>query len=88
MRHAPARVNDRTIRILGVPMDLGQQRRGVDMGPSAIRYAGLQNHLETLGYRVEDTGNLNVPVPEASTAMPGMPDGLRHLPAIARVAAL
>lgn len=86
MRHAPAPDNDRTIRILGVPMDLGQQRRGVDMGPSAIRYAGLQNHLETLGCRVEDGGNLNVPVPEASTITPGLPDGLRHLPAIARVA--
>ncbi len=85
MRQAPASDSDRAIRILGVPMDLGQQRRGVDMGPSAIRYAGLQNHLETLGYHVHDSGNLNVPVPEASTLIPGMPEGLRHLPAIARV---
>lgn len=86
MSHAPANKSDRTIRILGVPIDLGQQRRGVDMGPSAIRYAGLQHHLKTLGYHVEDSGNLNVPVPEASVAVDGVPDGLRHLPAIAHVA--
>lgn len=85
MRHAPALATDRLIRILGIPMDLGQQRRGVDMGPSAIRYAGLQSHLETLGYRIEDGGNLNVPVPEVSAVLPGVPDGLHHLPAIARV---
>lgn len=52
------------IRIYGVPMDLGQTRRGVDMGPSAIRYAGLQNKLEQLGYDVRDGGNINVPVVE------------------------
>lgn len=50
------------IRILGVPMDLGQRRRGVDMGPSALRYAGLQARLERLGHTVTDGGN--VPVPE------------------------
>ena len=49
------------IRILGVPMDLGQKRRGVDMGPSAIRYAGLQARLERLGYTVCDSGNIAVP---------------------------
>jgi arginase len=42
-------------------MDLGQKRRGVDMGPSAIRYAGLQQHLEQLGLQVFDSGNLHVP---------------------------
>jgi arginase family enzyme len=49
------------IRILGVPMDLGQQRRGVDMGPSALRYAGLFKKLERLGCQVEDAGNVLVP---------------------------
>jgi len=47
------------IHILGTPMDLGQQRRGVDMGPSAIRYAGLQERLVRLGYDVIDSGNVN-----------------------------
>src|SRR5205085_1615019 len=51
------------IRIIGVPMDLGQSRRGVDMGPSALRVAGLQNRLKQLGHQVEDIGN--VPVRQA-----------------------
>src|SRR5574341_827988 len=51
------------MRIYGVPMDLGQSRRGVDMGPSAIRYAGLQERLARLGYEVHDGGN--IPVPQA-----------------------
>lgn len=50
------------INIFGVPMDLGQQRRGVDMGPSAVRYAGLYEKLERLGLLVEDAGNVQVPV--------------------------
>jgi len=48
------------IRIIGVPMDLGQSRRGVDMGPSALRVAGLQSRLKQLGYQVEDIGNVSV----------------------------
>ncbi|QDI92922.1 arginase [Salicibibacter halophilus] len=47
--------------MLGVPLDLGQNRRGVDMGPSAIRYAGVRERLETLGYNVHDHGDLRVP---------------------------
>lgn len=54
----------RNIRIIGVPMDLGQSRRGVDMGPSAVRYAGLQARLERLGHTVHDQGNISVPNPE------------------------
>ncbi len=46
------------IRIIGVPMDLGQSRRGVDMGPSALRVAGLQQRLKALGHTVEDIGNV------------------------------
>jgi arginase len=57
-----------SIRISGVPMDLGQNRRGVDMGPSALRYAGLQARLERLGYTVHDQGNIPVPNPEEEVA--------------------
>ncbi|MBE7534187.1 MAG: arginase [Anaerolineales bacterium] len=52
------------IDIIGVPMDLGQSRRGVDMGPSAIRYANLREKLEGLGHVVEDKGNIEVPILE------------------------
>ena len=52
------------IRILGVPLDLGQARRGVDMGPSAVRVAGLEARLEALGHVVEDGGNIAVAIPE------------------------
>ena len=52
------------IDIIGVPIDLGADRRGVDMGPSAIRYAHLQNKLEDLGYTVRDEGNVEVPIAE------------------------
>jgi arginase len=48
------------VRIIGVPMDLGQSRRGVDMGPSALRVAGLQARLKQLGHQVEDIGNIAV----------------------------
>jgi arginase len=54
----------RPVGIFGVPMDLGQDRRGVDMGPSAIRYARLQGALEELGYPVVDLGNAATPIPE------------------------
>ena len=52
------------IRIIGVPMDLGQSRRGVDMGPSALRVAGLQARIKQLGHQVEDIGNVQVKQPE------------------------
>ncbi|HMV97614.1 MAG TPA: arginase [Anaerolineales bacterium] len=52
------------IDIIGVPIDLGADRRGVDMGPSAIRYAHLQKKLEDLGYDVHDEGNVEVPIAE------------------------
>jgi arginase len=56
-----------TIRILGVPLDLGQSRRGVDMGPSAVRVAGLQARLEALGHRVQDGGNIAVEIAETQS---------------------
>ncbi len=52
------------IDIIGVPIDLGADRRGVDMGPSAIRYAHLQSKLEALGYTVQDEGNVEVAIAE------------------------
>lgn len=52
------------IDVIGVPIDLGAGRRGVDMGPSAIRYAHLQNSLADLGYEVRDEGNIDVPIAE------------------------
>jgi arginase len=53
------------ISIIGVPLDLGQGRRGVDMGPSAVRVAGLGTKLKLLGYEVTDLGN--VPVAQAES---------------------
>ncbi|NCP03150.1 MAG: arginase [Deltaproteobacteria bacterium] len=50
------------IRIIGVPIDLGQSQRGVDMGPSALRYAGLSAALKALDYPLHDSGNIFVPV--------------------------
>src|ERR1700677_5309152 len=52
------------IRVIGVPLDLGQSRRGVDMGPSAVRVAGLEARLEALGHEVEDGGNVGAAIPE------------------------
>ncbi|HLA87699.1 MAG TPA: arginase, partial [Anaerolineales bacterium] len=52
------------IDLIGVPIDLGADRRGVDMGPSAIRYSHLQQKLEELGYTVQDEGNVEVPIAE------------------------
>lgn len=68
--------NTDAIRIFGAPMDLGQTRRGVDMGPSAIRYAGLQQRLAKIGVEVNDGGNVSVPVVEEIDHDPR--DGLAH----------
>jgi arginase len=54
----------RRIEIIGCPIDLGAGRRGVDMGPSAIRIADLEAHLEQLGHHVQDFGDLDVVIPE------------------------
>jgi arginase len=53
-----------TVRIIGVPMDLGAGRRGVDMGPSAIRAANLHARIKDLGYKVQDAGNVFTVEPE------------------------
>jgi arginase len=54
------------VAIIGAALDLGQRRRGVDMGPSAMRYAGLEERLQSLGFDVRDHGNVETAVPEAT----------------------
>src|SRR5258708_35231306 len=54
----------RPVHIIGVSLDLGGNRRGVDMGPSAFRIAGLAEHLAALGIAVVDEGDLVAPIPE------------------------
>src|SRR6201988_4674767 len=63
-----ASIAPKKIRVIGVPLDLGQSRRGVDMGPSAVRVAGLEKRLEELGHVVEDAGNVAVAIAEQKTA--------------------
>jgi len=70
------------IAIIGVPIDLGAGRRGVDMGPSAMRYTGLQGRLEGLGLRVVELGNLPAPMVETSET-PETDSKLRYLQPIA-----
>src|SRR5579859_7457002 len=70
------------IHVIGVPMDLGADRRGVDIGTSAIRYADLNLRLRSLGHHVQDMGNLVVPQPESQPL--GNPK-LKYLEPIVRV---
>jgi arginase len=56
---------NKKIKIIGVPMDLGAGRRGVDMGPSAIRIAGLNQAIARLGFDVVDAGNVHISPAEA-----------------------
>jgi arginase len=58
----------RKIRVLGVPLDLGASRRGVDMGPSAMRVVGLEARLEALGHQVDDGGNIRVEIAETQVS--------------------
>ena len=67
------------LAILGAPLDLGAARRGVDMGPSAIRYSGLAERLAGLGYEVEDRGNVSAEIPEMAAVLD---EHARYLPAI------
>ncbi|HCF84200.1 MAG TPA: arginase, partial [Ktedonobacter sp.] len=70
------------IRMIGAPMDLGADRRGVDIGTSAIRYADINDRLRTLGHSVKDMGNLLIPQPESQPL--GNPK-LKYLEPIVRV---
>jgi len=67
------------VAILGAALDLGTTRRGVDMGPSAIRYAGLAERLEGLGLKVDDSGNVLAEIPEVASVRD---ERARYLPAI------
>jgi len=71
----------RKIRIIGVPVDLGQAQRGVDLGPGALRYADISRRLAGLGYEVEDIGNLEVPVRDVLNAERDQ----HYLPSILRI---
>jgi len=72
------------ITVIGAPMDLGAGRRGVDMGPSALRIARLRDRIMELGYETEDLGNVIVDQPESSVV--GSPSA-RYLPQIAHTCA-
>lgn len=72
---------NKQISVIGVPMDLGQMRRGVDMGPSAIRYAGMIERLENLEYVIEDLGDIDIPRPKQKNTE--KEDNLRNLSEIA-----
>lgn len=74
------------IAVIGAPVDLGQGRRGVDMGPSALRVAGLGKRLEALGYNITDLGNIEVPQAETLPAPAG--EGARYIPQIAEACEL
>lgn len=69
------------VAIIGAPLDLGQGRRGVDMGPSAVRVAGLGAKIAALGYDVADLGN--VPVTQAESVPDAGPRNAKFLPHIA-----
>ncbi|MFB4170131.1 arginase [Virgibacillus sp. JSM 102003] len=71
----------KNMSIIGVPMDLGQSRRGVDMGPSAIRYAGVVETLENLNYDIKDLGD--VPVSRPDSKYEKQEDNLRNLQQVA-----
>ena len=60
------RATTRSVAVIGASLDLGAGRRGVDMGPSAIRYAGLESRLAQLGLEVVDLGNVETAVAEAT----------------------
>ena len=70
------------VHIIGVPLDLGAGRRGVDMGPSALRIAGIGERLAGLGYRVVDKGELTAPIPETKARGE---DSKKYIREIARV---
>lgn len=73
-----------TVKVIGAPMDLGQSRRGVDMGPGALRYAGLNQRLRRLGWTIEDGGNIETPVRD--TLPPE--GGITYLPSVVSVCEL
>jgi len=74
-------MNRSHIAIIGAPLDLGAGRRGVDMGPSAMRVANINKRIAALGYEIEDLGNVPVEQPES------LPEGPRHAKYLPQIAA-
>lgn len=74
-------MKQRSLAIIGAPLDMGADRRGVDMGPSAVRVANLNKRLSELGFDVEDLGNVAVTQPESQ------PAGASHAKYLAEIAA-
>lgn len=72
---------NKQLSVIGVPMDLGQNRRGVDMGPSAIRYAGVLETLERLKYDIDDLGDIEISRPNRKETQ--VEDNLRNLKEVA-----
>jgi len=78
-------MQQKQVRIFGVPMDLGQNRRGVDMGPSAVRYAQLHEKLQALGYATYDEGNVFVSQAEESNEPQPPKTNAHFLPQVTQV---
>ena len=72
------------VHVIGVPLDLGGSRRGVDMGPSAFRIAGLGEQIAALGRQVVDKGNLPAPVAEIEDAIDNSKKYIRQIESICR----
>lgn len=73
------------IDVIGVPVDLGSDRRGVDMGPSAIRYSGLMQAIRKLNIRYNDLGNIPAPVPESHIESNGKSPRPKYIDDITRI---
>ncbi len=78
-------MQQKQVRIFGIPMDLGQSRRGVDMGPSAIRYAQLHEKLRTLGFNTIDEGNIHVAQAEQTPVLASTLLNAHFLPQVATI---
>ena len=78
-------MQQKQVRIFGIPMDLGQSRRGVDMGPSAIRYAQLHEKLRALGFNTIDEGNIHVAQAEQTPVHASTLANAHFLPQVATI---
>jgi len=73
------------IHVIGVPLDLGGNRRGVDMGPSALRIAGLGERLAALGFPIVDKGDLHAPIPETQELLDEHQKYIRDIASVCRL---
>jgi arginase len=79
------RATMRPVHIIGVPLDLGAGRRGVDMGPSALRIAGLNDRIASLGYEVSDLGDIDTPIPETKDPGESQKKYIREIASVCQV---